>query len=277
MTDNPLRSFFRQPELYLNLPSNGKYWPDGSVIIPVSGELPIYSMTAGDEIFMMTPDALFNGEATVKLIQNCVPNIRDAWQTPSVDLESILIAIRIASVGEKLSIEVACPKCKESRDYDVDLKTLISEYDPSIWTQQLSIGTLTFSFRPLNYYELTHINQKIFQNRKQIQQITDIQDLDQQEEVTNRVLTDFNQLDLDFLITSVSVIQTQDQQVTNPVYIREFIMNSDKKTYSKIKTHVEKLKDSTRCGSVNIACNECNHEFFTEISLDYTSFFAQSS
>ena len=116
---NPLSAYFRQPSLYIQLPSGGNYWPEGSIQIPVTGELAVLSMTAADEILLKTPDALFNGEATVNLIQNCVPAIQDAWQTPMLDLETILIAIRIASVSESLSIETQCPKCSETSDFDL--------------------------------------------------------------------------------------------------------------------------------------------------------------
>ena len=41
---------------------------------------------------MKTPDALVNGETTVEVIQSCMPNIKDAWKIPVIDLDVILIA-----------------------------------------------------------------------------------------------------------------------------------------------------------------------------------------
>ena len=100
MSDNPLKKHFRKPEIFISLPSGGRWWSEGSLSLPATGEIPILSMTATDELYLMTPDALANGEAIVSLVESCAPNVRDAWQTPSVDLESLLVAIRIASVGE---------------------------------------------------------------------------------------------------------------------------------------------------------------------------------
>lgn len=55
---NPLKQFFRQPAIYLRLPSNGDFWPAGSLQMTPNSELPVYPMTAIDEITYRTPDAL---------------------------------------------------------------------------------------------------------------------------------------------------------------------------------------------------------------------------
>ena len=88
-TANPLKQFFRQPALYLKLPSDGQFWEAGSLDLPPNKELPVLPMTAIDEITYRTPDALFNGSAVVNVIQSCIPGIKNAWKTPSVDLTSI--------------------------------------------------------------------------------------------------------------------------------------------------------------------------------------------
>ena len=98
-TNNPLRQYFRQPAIYIKLPSQGKYYPPGTLNSSVTGEYPVYPMTAIDEITYRTPDAMFNGQATVNVIQSCVPDIKDAWQMPAIDMDTVLVAIRIASAG----------------------------------------------------------------------------------------------------------------------------------------------------------------------------------
>ena len=70
---NPLKKHLRQPKIYIKLPSQGKYWHPNAIDFPESGELPVYAMTARDEITFKTPDALLNGQATVDVIQSCMP------------------------------------------------------------------------------------------------------------------------------------------------------------------------------------------------------------
>ena len=109
---NPLTKHFRQPKLYLKLPSGGQYWPEGSLDLPENGEVAVYPMTAKDELVLKTPDALINGESTATMISSCIPNIKNAYDTPSLDLDAILIAVRIATYGEKLTITAPVPNSK---------------------------------------------------------------------------------------------------------------------------------------------------------------------
>ena len=51
---NPLKKFYRQPKVYLDLPSRGKYYPDGGIEMTETGELPVFAMTAKDELAMKT-------------------------------------------------------------------------------------------------------------------------------------------------------------------------------------------------------------------------------
>jgi hypothetical protein len=90
---NPLSQYFRQPSIYIKLPSGGQFYPPGALDMPPNGELPILPMTAVDEITYRTPDALYNGVATVDVIRSCVPNIIDPWCIPVIDVDPLLIAI----------------------------------------------------------------------------------------------------------------------------------------------------------------------------------------
>ena len=93
---NPLASIMRQPKIYISLPSKGQYWPPDSLKVSDNQEYPVYSMTAKDELLLKTPDALLNGQAVVDVLESCVPNIVNAWDCPQIDLDALLIAIRIA-------------------------------------------------------------------------------------------------------------------------------------------------------------------------------------
>ena len=78
---NPLANYFRQPAIYLKLPSAGRWWPQGSLELSESQELPIYPMSTKDEILIRTPDALLNGQGVVDVIQSCCPAMKNAWHT----------------------------------------------------------------------------------------------------------------------------------------------------------------------------------------------------
>ena len=103
-TANPLASFFRQPKIYVSLPSKGEFYPEGSLVKTHNNEYPVFAMTARDELLFKTPDALMNGVATREVITSCIPNILDPLKIPSLDVDAILSAIRIATYGEEMEV-----------------------------------------------------------------------------------------------------------------------------------------------------------------------------
>ena len=100
MTANPLIAAYKKPALYVALPSKGK-WYDPKPKLSVDGELAVYAMSARDELITKTPDALFNGEATVAILESCCPDIDNPRQMPVNDLLVVLLAIRQASYGKR--------------------------------------------------------------------------------------------------------------------------------------------------------------------------------
>ena len=55
---NPLVDFYRNPKLYVALPSGAGHYSEDIIEMPDVGELPVYPMTAKDEILTKNPDAL---------------------------------------------------------------------------------------------------------------------------------------------------------------------------------------------------------------------------
>ena len=74
---NPLQKYFRQPKIFIKLPSKGLYY-DREVLNGDHNNVPIFAMTGMDEIIYKTPDALYSGEATIKVIESCCPYITNA-------------------------------------------------------------------------------------------------------------------------------------------------------------------------------------------------------
>lgn len=170
---NPLTQYFRQPSIYIKLPSQGQNYPAGTLDMPANGELAVYPMTAIDEITYRTPDALFNGQATVNVIQSCVPSIKDGWIIPSVDLDTILIAIRIASYGHEMEFGTTCPACNNTSENTVDLRTVMDILSAPDYNTSITYRDLEIFFRPLTYKTLNDNNQLQFEQQKLLQVIPD--------------------------------------------------------------------------------------------------------
>ena len=147
LSNNPLKQYFRRPSIYLKLPSGGEGYDPEVLTMSETGELPIYPMTAIDEITVRTPDALYNGLAIVELIKSCVPAIKDPWQIKSIDVDAILLAIKSCSQGNDLEVESICPACGESATYGVNLIGMLQNIKKVDYSTPLKLGELEIKFR----------------------------------------------------------------------------------------------------------------------------------
>jgi hypothetical protein len=101
---NPLKSYFRKPGIWAKLPSQGKFYSQAVTDLNEMGEIPVYPMTAKDELLLKNADALLNGTAIYSMLASCVPSIKNVEEIPSIDLDLLLLAIRRASNGESMEI-----------------------------------------------------------------------------------------------------------------------------------------------------------------------------
>ena len=164
--NNPLAKHFRQPAIYLRLPSNGKHWPESALNLPANGEIAIYPMTTRDEITLRTPDALMNGAGVVSVIQSCCPDIVNAWEMPSIDVDAIIIAIRIATYGHEMILNNACPECKEVNDYGVDLRVVLDNISMPDYKTAVEFDTLKIKLQPQPYFNFNKTSQAQYEEQK---------------------------------------------------------------------------------------------------------------
>jgi hypothetical protein len=271
--NNPLRQFFRRPAIYIRLPSGGRQYKPGIVSLPESGELPVYPMTAIDEITLRTPDALYNGSAVADVIRSCIPSITDPWKINSVDLDALLIAIRTASDGNDQEIKSTCPACGEESTYGVNLVGLLPTINYKSYEQELVIGDLTLKMRPLEYIDVNAINIRQFETQKIISQANMVQNESDKTEKMKEVLMLITDATNQALAVSIEYIKTPTAYVDQTDYILEFLQNCDKKTYDLIKEHSMKVKNDSEMKPMKIRCIHCQHEYQQEINLNMSDFF----
>ena len=209
---NPLAGFMRQPKIYISLPSGGAYWPQTAIQMPENGQFPVYSMTAKDELTFKTPDALMNGQAVVDVIQSCIPNIKDAWKCPNIDLDLILVAIRIATYGEMMDIKHRVPVVNEEIEHQVDLRVLLDQLSVNRWEDAVEINDeLTCFVRPLTYKHITQTGLKTFETQRIMQVVNDeTVDDEKKLEIFNQSFGKLTQITIDLVADSIQAIQTPD-------------------------------------------------------------------
>ena len=277
-TSNPLRQFFRQPAIYIKLPSNGTYWAPNTLEMPESGELPVYPMTALDEITYRTPDALYNGEAVVSVIQSCVPNIKDAWAMPGVDIDTLLISIRIASYGHEMEVDTICPNCTESQEINLDLRKVMERLKAGDFSKPVIHQELEIHFKPLTYRQITKNNIKQFEEQKTINIIPDSTLSDEEKIVQlNKAIKNLTELTIQTMANCINMVRTQGVLVTEYDYILEWLQNCDSVLFAKIRDHIASLREQTDMRPLELNCPACQHKYLQPVSLDQSNFFGDAS
>lgn len=274
MADNPLSNYFRRPSIYITLPSKGKFYPEGALELTENEELPVYPMTAVDEITYRTPDALFNGTSIIEVIQSCMPNIKDAWAIPSIDLDTILSAIRIATYGHTLEIGTTCPKCEEEAEYGVDLRKIIEQLDIGEYNSSINVGDLEIHIKPLTYKDINESSLVQFEEQK----ITSVlEDANLSEEEKLKLLSEtfkkISEVTITTMSKSVEYIKTPETMVSDSEQINEFLHNCERSVFETIKSKVLTLRSNSELKPLHIKCMECENEYEQPFTLDMSNFF----
>jgi hypothetical protein len=277
---NPLSKFFRQPAIYLKLPSKGKYWVDGALDLPVNGEIPIYPMTARDEITLRTPDALMNGSSIVNVIQSCCPSVVDAWKTPSVDIDAMLIAIRIASYGHEMDVDTDCPNCKEENNNQVDLRVILANIGMPNFDGKVDIGDgLKVKLKPQAFFGVNKQNMVNFEEQKIASSLADssLSDQDKATVIQNSV-NKIIDMGIEVVTESTEYIEMDDGTVVNnKTHINDFYKNANASVLKFVQETLMKLNEEFAIKPQAVKCAHCGTEYQVPLQFDYANFFAQGS
>jgi RNase P subunit RPR2 len=279
-SQNPLQRFMRQPSIYIKLPSNGVFWAQGAIEMPVNGEIPILPMSTTDEITLNTPDALMNGVGVVDMIHSCCPNIKNAWEIPVTDLDMILIAIRIASYGEKMEYTSTCPKCENKDEYEIDLRLFMDQkIDMNLYNEPFEYKGMQVYVRPMNFQSINQQNLETFEQQRLVVMINDSEI--SAEEKQRRFAEIFSKM-TEYTIMNVTgsirkIVTPEGVEVYDPDMLFDFVKNSERQFYDSLKKHMKKIQDSIPAKQVTTTCDECKHPYDTPFTFDQSNFFAFAS
>jgi hypothetical protein len=173
MNPNPLNKYFRKSALYVSLPSAGRFYPDSTIDLIENNQYPVLPMTRQDEMRFVTATSQSNGSSVVSVIQSCIPNIKDAWKMPSIDIDKLLVAIKLASHGSHLDITTTCTNCKHENTSTVDLKVALDQINSPDYDQPVRIDDLEIYFQPVSYQQLNDSNLTQFDDEAIVSMLND--------------------------------------------------------------------------------------------------------
>ena len=271
---NPLIQAYRKPNMYVTLPSGGRFYKDKPKL-SADNELAVYAMTARDELITKTPDALFNGEATVSLIKSCCPDIKDPNNMPVSDLLVILVGIRQASFGKDIDVDIKCPKCEHQNQLTLDASAMLSNTKSTSSDQECMIqDDIKVTCNPYTLQDRTTLQVQQIKQQKMIASLADANlDDKARQELFGKTFVEIAELTVALITNSISSVNANGEVISDKEMIKEWLQTITKGDYDKIKNKVEELSESGLETAFNAECQECQHKWKTGVDLDVANFF----
>ena len=279
---NPLEKYYRQPAIYIKLPSKGKYYP-AEVFTPTeTGEIPVLPMTAKDELAFKTPDAMINGQATVDVIKSCVPNLKDPWKMVNYDTDVVLLAIRIATYGENMDIGFRVPVVNDEQSHTLVLPELLEQLGRiEIEDETTTSKGFKIQIQPLDYKTLTKIQIARFEQQKMYGTI-DSSSMTEEEKQSafGKSFATLNMVNFSLLVDSIKAITTPGgDTVVDRAQIIEFCNKTDSKTINEIQDKLSELRLQAQMAPLKIKSTEeqikkgAPASFEVPVTFDNSNFF----
>lgn len=278
MEHNPLAQYFRTPGVHQALPTQGRFFEEGDIDLAINGEVAILPMTAGDEIILKNPDALLNGDALERLFKSCVPAIRNPRHISVPDMDVLLLAIKLASFGDGLEVEVTCPECKKEFETSISIRGLLSEAK-MVKDEDTMVRVnddMVIYIRPYNFESKTKLDLATFEETKVYQYIVDAEMSDEDKAKRfNQSFEKIAELNLELVADCITHISVPSAEVRDRQFILDYIRNCDKNVVKKVQEKLKLLGESGIAKDFEVQCSneECNHVWSTNLVFDPSHFF----
>jgi len=275
MANNPLKKYFRQPKIYVDLPSKGIYSEPGSLIGDPEN-IPVFGMTGMDEIVMKTPDALLRGESTVRVIESCCPVVKNAWDISILDLDLLMVAIRIATYGNTMSVSHKCPHCEAENDFEIELSNIINHFKQCTYDGKIVLKDLIIKIRPLNYKTWTDFQIRSFTIQRQVVQATQLEDQEEAQKIVTGLFEQIASLQRETIIAQIDAVEVAEGVVDQKSFIQEWVENSEQIIFEEIKKRIESNRKLWEIPELAVTCPDCTKESSVAITVDQSDFFARA-
>lgn len=277
-TNNPLKAYFRKPGIWVKLPSGGKGYAQKPADLNDMGEIPVYPLTAKDELMMKNADALLNGNAIAELIRSCAPSIPDPNSMPSVDLDAIMVAIKRCTYGENLDVSATC-ECDEKAVTEVSLNvdsiiagiTVIQDLPPIEHGSGVKIY-----IKPVTVKHLLDLNWVQYEQVRNMQ-IAEQRNASEKEkvEILSRGFDALTNQSLRVVSASIETVLLPDGTVVSDArMIEEWVKDLSRPEFKKIEEAIMTLNKHGINKEFSVQCQKCSKVFKSSLDLNPTTFFA---
>lgn len=273
--NNPLKSYFRKPGIWIKLPSAGKYYDERPSDFNDMGEIAVYPMTAKDELIMKNADALLNGSAINQLMASCAPSIKNADTMPAMDLDAVLLAIRRCTYGDNIEIETQCSHCSANNSHSLNLNYFISTITTVDSTDPVDLDGIKVFVKPVNVKQLLSLNWVQYEQVRNIQ-LAEQNNIDEKEKINilQAGYTALTNKNIEIISSCIDTVLLPDgASVTDTANIREWAEQLSQPEFKKIEQAIMSMARKGMKKDFSVGCSSCGKEYESNLDLNPTTFF----
>jgi len=294
-----LKKYYRKPKLYIELPSGMHFYPEGFINvdgISANNEVGIMPMTTMNDLMLKNPESLINGSAIENLIKDSTTlsdvNVKKMIKS---DVDSLLVAIKIASEGSIDETELTCPnpECKHEQTYARDLKAVLADvkpHDSEYTVTHENIAGLTVYLRPASFQDALTLDAHSFEEQKKISQIrkdlnkmVNEKEIEEEDEV--KFLSSIHEIFRDLTINTMDVyanciekvVTDEGEVVDDHDEILEWLRQLDNSSFETIRDKLGEINSRGVRNEETIKCVECEYEWTQPFDTNPTDFFGTGS
>ena len=271
---NPLSDYYREKEIYVKLPTQGK-WYKNKPNLTKDGEIGVRPMTLKDEMLLKIPDSLYNGESLYEVFKSIVPDIVDPYDISIPDVDVILLASKAVSNGNDLNVDATCPKCLHTASYSINIPAMLSRVKTNIESVEIEIKNLKIRLKPNTLAAVTASSIQSLENTKIIAAMSNDAN-PENKALMQQSLEKSTGATIGLLADNIEQIELPNGSIViDKQQIVEWMINSDAATINVLKKYTLGLNKNGLPTEFPFMCDneECNHEFKSNIQFNPTFFF----
>jgi hypothetical protein len=271
---NPLTKYYRTPGVYVRLPTNGAFMPPGSIDFTMNHEIAVFPLRSADEMLLKNPDALMSGHAIENLLRSCVPAIRFPRLISSPDLDVVLIAMRAATSGETMELEVTCPQCQKAMTTHVSLGHMFTTIQSIEADNPVRLNDdIVVHMRPHNLANGTQMALMSFEETRKVQAVEDAETMVRSKQVIAS-MERISALSIEILANCIVRVVVREGTITDQPMILDFLRNVNKTWVSLLQDKLDELNQRGIDKHYPVTCPACAHEWVGEVEFNPSTFFA---
>lgn len=260
--ENPLLKKIKKknPGQVFRLPSKGKFYTEGELNTDVDGgEVLVQPMSTLDEIYFRTPDMLYQGTSTTKVIERCIPQIEKPGRLLSKDIDYLICCLRFVSYGEHFTVlfDHNCKEDSKNHEYVLKITDFLKktkEFDDELLSKlEFEVENFVFKTQFIRYDDMISFNQS----------------LSGKEDDPESIYESFIQ---NLLVSIVSIDDIDDEDM-----IEEAVREMPRSLQMKI---AQKINEANTWGvdfTQSVKCKDCGGTVEVPVTINPISFFTELS